>query len=45
MFNLVKIPVSTMTTGFFTGLYRYFFFVKMLIDFTRFITSIIFIAL
>ena len=47
MFNWVKIAVSMMTASFLTGLYQYFFFVifvKMLIDFGRFIVSIIFIA-
>lgn len=46
-FSWVKIATSMMIASFLTGLYQYFFFVifvKMLIDFGRFIVSIIFIV-
>lgn len=45
--NWIKIAIAMMTASFLTGLFHYFFFVifiKMLIDFGKFIVSIIFIA-
>lgn len=46
-YNWIKIAVGLMVASFLTGLFQYFFFVifmKMLIDFGRFIVSLIFIA-
>ena len=46
-YNWIKIAIGLMVASFLTGLFQYFFFVvfmKMLIDFGRFIVSIIFLV-